>query len=163
MTTRRYAAETTVPAEKSRAEIEATLTRYGADAFAYGWDGPRAMIQFRHQGKYVRFVLPLPDRTDTRFTQYESRGRIYERTPLQAQKEYEQAIRQSWRALALVIKAKLEAVEAGIVTFDQEFLSHFVLPNGETFGDWAIPQLARAYELGEMPRFALLPAHEEGR
>ena len=34
----KYAATTDVPAEKSRAEIEATLRRYGATGFAYGWE-----------------------------------------------------------------------------------------------------------------------------
>jgi len=33
----RYAEGTSVPADRSRAEIERTLTRYGADQFAYGW------------------------------------------------------------------------------------------------------------------------------
>ena len=36
-----YAARTTVPIEKSKAEIERTLTRYGADRFAY-FVSPRA-------------------------------------------------------------------------------------------------------------------------
>ena len=40
--------------------------------------------------------------------------------------------RQRWRALNLAIKAKLEAVESGIVTFDQEFLAHIVGPSGQT-------------------------------
>jgi hypothetical protein len=34
-----YAANTTVAPEKSRAEIERTLRRYGADAFSYGYEG----------------------------------------------------------------------------------------------------------------------------
>ena len=33
----RYAEQTSVAAERSRAEIEGTLTRYGATAFMYGW------------------------------------------------------------------------------------------------------------------------------
>lgn len=34
----RYAQKTTVPVERSRNEIEATLARYGAQQFMYGWD-----------------------------------------------------------------------------------------------------------------------------
>jgi hypothetical protein len=50
-----------------------------------------------------------------------------------------------------VIKAKLEAVQAGIVTFEEEFLAHILLPSGETVGEWATPQLEDIYEAGGMP------------
>lgn len=69
------------------------------------------------------------------------------------------AERQRWRALALVIKAKLEAVEAGITEFEEEFLAHIVLPNGGTVGQFMLPQVATAYETGQMP--PLLPAPDE--
>jgi hypothetical protein len=154
-----YAANTEVPVERSRAEIERTLERYGATAFAYGWDRARAQIEFAASGRRIRFVLPLPDRDDKQFTHY-SRGKsfktLYERTPEAAQKKWEKASRQRWRALNLVIKAKLEAVEAGISEFEDEFLAHIVLPDGSTFGAWARPQIAAASEANEMP--ALLPA-----
>lgn len=65
------------------------------------------------------------------------------------------ANRQRWRALALVIKAKLEAVETGIVSFEQEFLPHLVLPNGGTVHEWLAPQMEAVYDKGVMPR--LLP------
>jgi hypothetical protein len=58
-------------------------------------------------------------------------------------------------AVALAIKAKLEAVEAEISTFEDEFLAYIVLPDGSTFGDWARPQIAAVYELNTMP--ALMP------
>lgn len=56
-------------------------------------------------------------------------------------KHWQQACRQRWRALALCIKAKLEAVECGIVSFEQEFLAHFQMPDGRTIGDHIIHQL----------------------
>jgi hypothetical protein len=54
-----------------------------------------------------------------------------------------------------VIRAKLEAVEQGIATFQQEFLAHIVLPNGQTAGEFLLPQLDEAYQKKRMP--ALLP------
>ena len=66
-------------------------------------------------------------------------------------------VRQRWRALALVIKAKLEAVETGITGFDEEFLAHVVMPDGKTVGDHLLPQVDAAYKSGKMP--ALLPAY----
>lgn len=149
-----YANRTEVPVEKSRAEIERTLSRYGATAFAYGWSGERAMIEFAAQDRRIRFVITLPDRNDHRFV-YHSRGR---RTPEAQLKEWEQGCRQRWRALALVIKAKLEAIEAGISEFEQEFLAFVVLPDGSTFGEWAAPQLQAAYDTGQVPPMLSLPA-----
>lgn len=147
----RYAANTQVSSDQSRAEIERTLQRYGADAFGYAWEGERAVVQFRARGRFVRFALPLPDPADPDFTHH-SRGR---RTPDAQAKLHEQAIRQRWRALALAVKAKLEAVESGITTFDEEFMAHIVLPDGSTVGQFMQPQIETAYEQGEMP--ALLP------
>lgn len=149
----RYAENTSVSSDRSRAEIEQTLARYGADQFMYGWDQSNAVIMFQAHGRRVKFVLPLPDKTSREFTH--TPGRNLARSPQQALEAWEQACRQRWRALALVIKAKLEAVEAGITEFEDEFLAHVVLPNGSTVGDWAKPQLAIAYEAGSMP--ALLP------
>ena len=143
-----YASQTTVSAEKSRAEIEVILRRFGADQFMYGWEDTRAVIQFRAQERLIRFVLDLPDQDDPRFTMTPA-GRK-RRTPDAMLKAYEQATRSAWRSLALVIKAKLVAVDDGIVTFEQEFLAHIVLPSGDTVGRWAIPQVATAYETGDM-------------
>ncbi len=144
-----YAENTTVSSEKSRAEIERILARYGADQFMYGWDSKGAVVQFRADGRHIRFVLNMPDRQDREITHTPERGN--KRSPAQAEKVYEQAVRQRWRALALVIKAKLEAVESGITEFDAEFLAHIVLPNGQTVGGWMLPQVEQAYLQGEMP------------
>ena len=142
-----YAERTTVSAEKSRGEIERTLTRYGADGFMYGWQDTRAMVEFLADGRRIRFELPMPDRAElakTKTGQRRSRGAI--------DSAYDNAVRQRWRALLLVIKAKLEAVEAGIVTFESEFLAHIVLPNDQTVAQQALPAIAQAYDSGETPR-----------
>lgn len=149
----RYAENTSVSSERSRGEIEATLRRYGASQFMYGWDAASAVIVFTADGRRVKFVLPMPDQNAPEFTL--TPGKRLARSAEQALAAWEQSCRQRWRALALVIKAKLEAVEAGITVFDDEFLAHMMLPNGSTVGDWARPQLAAVYESGTMP--ALLP------
>lgn len=149
----RYAEATTVPSERSRMEIERTLTRYGATAFGYMTNPTEAVIVFEIANRRVKFHLPMPDRRSREFTHTPAKGLL--RSDDAAAEAYELGIRQRWRALALVIKAKLEAVEAGITTVEQEFLAHIVLPNGSTVGEWAAPQLAIAYERNEMP--ALMP------
>ena len=45
----------------------------------------------------------------------------------------------------LVIKARLEAVTAGISTIETEFLANIVLPDNTTAGEWMLPQIDRAY------------------
>ncbi|EUA65496.1 hypothetical protein I553_10793 [Mycobacterium xenopi 4042] len=127
-------------ADRSRAEIERTLQRYGARGFMYGWDETRAVLGFIIHDRQVRFILPLPDRDDPEFNRTAT-GR--QRTAKAAGEAYEQAVRQRWRALALVIKSKLEAVETGIVDFTSEFLAHLVLPSGETVGDAVVPASTR--------------------
>lgn len=149
----RYAETTRVPSDRSRAEIERTLNRYGATAFGYMSGGTDAAIVFEIAERRVMFRVPLPDRTARQFTHTPERGA--RRSESAAEEVYDQAIRQRWRALSLVIKAKLESVEAGITTVEQEFLAHIVLPNGSTVGEWAAPQLAAVYEGNSMP--ALLP------
>lgn len=154
----RFAAETAVPSEKSRAEIERTLRRYGADTFMFFEEKDRAAIAFRAHGRHIRFLLPMPDPQDRQFAYTPQRGQL--RSPMARREAWEQAIRQSWRALVLVIKAKLEAVEAGISVFEDEFLANIVLPDGRTVGDFIRPQIESAYTSGQMP--PLLPWHRDG-
>ena len=145
----RFAEKTQVSSHKSREDIEKTLTRYGAGQFIYGWDQTRAVVGFTMCERQVKFMLPMPDRADREFTH--TAAKEIERSPAQAETAYEQAVRQRWRALALVIKAKLEAVESGITEFEDEFMAHIVLPDGTTMGAWARPQIKHAYESGAMP------------
>ena len=145
-----YAKNTNVTSELSRLEIEKILIRYGADGFAYATANGQAMIGFTLFGRQVKFMLPLPKKDEFRLT---PTGR--ERTQNSQYDAWEQACRQRWRALKLVIQAKLEAVECGISVFEDEFMANIVLPGGETVGAFMRPQIERAYESGEIPR--LLP------
>lgn len=147
-----YAETTTVPVEKSRSEIERILERYGADAFMYGWNDKGAAIAVprARQARQVRAAAPRQDRRSLPLLQ--ARREPHVRTPEATLKEWEQACRQRWRALALVVKAKLEAVEAGITLFEAEFMAHIVLPSGETVGEWMGPQIEEAYASGLMPQ-----------
>lgn len=148
----RYAEGTKVGSDKSRAEIERTLKRYNASAFAYGWQDGAATIGFTIANRSVRIELPMPSLTDPDIAKSPA-GRV--RSQEARETAYEQAVRQRWRALALIVKAKLEAVEAGISTVEREFLADVMLADGTTVGAWAAPQIALVYERGGTP--ALLP------
>lgn len=147
----KFAKDTNVSVEKSRGEIETNLQRYGATAFSYmvrnSPTDAKAMVQFESDEKVVQFVLPLPDFND--FSETET-GR--ERSPEVQLKHWEQACRQRWRALNLCIKAKLEAVECGITTFEQEFLAHIIVPGtNKTIGSEIIPKIEKAYDENTVP------------
>jgi hypothetical protein len=144
----RYAAQTGVPVDRSKSEIERLLARYGASRFAHGWDRDKAVVIFHAHERTIRFTLPLPDRKEFSKT---TTGRE-RRNPQATEQAWEQACRQRWRALALVIKAKLEAVESRIAEFETEFLAYVVLPNGSTVGEWVSPQIGEAYAKGRLPK-----------
>lgn len=121
-----YAERTKVGVSQTRADIETALRKHGADAFGFSQDGQIANLAFRLAGFTYRFRLTLP--------------------------EQDQAARSRWRALFLVIKAKLEGVAAGIETMEEAFLAHTVMQDGNTVGDWLSPELASAKQLGKLPQ-----------
>ncbi len=161
----RYAKDTSVTVERTKAELERVITKYGADSFATMSSASKgiAAIMFEMHDRRVMFELPLPtlDEFAESVThvkaggQQRSHTRRTEHTPAQQKKLWEQACRQRWRALALAVKAKLEAVESGITDFETEFLAHIMLPNGSTVGKHMVPQLKAAYDNNKMP--PLLP------
>lgn len=154
----KYAENTAVSSGESRNEIERTLVRFGASQFIYGWKDEAAVIGFTMNGRQVRFVLPLPSKNDREITHTPARGQL--RTKEQQEKAYEQEVRQRWRALAVTIKAKFAACEAGISVFEREFFYDTVLPNGQTVGEYMMPQIEQSYQTAKMP--PMLPALEWG-
>lgn len=162
MTTPRqaFATGTTVAPEKTRAEIETTLNRYGATGFAYAVQdqtegGKRARIEFIAKERRVRFDLTMPPRTDKRFTRHPKYDWQH-RTEALAIAAHEAEVRRLWRALLLAIKAKLEVVQSGLAIFEEEFLANIVMPDGRTVGEHAMPAIAQSYRTGQA--IALLPA-----
>ncbi len=141
-----YASETRVPISQTRSEIERLVVeRYKATQYATGFqsDPPRASVQFQMKDRIVRFDLPLP-------TEAPRSRRV--RAPTRDARALDQATRARWRALLLIVKAKLEAVESGVTTFEEEFLAHIVLPGGRTVAQQTIPQIATAYASGQAPK-----------
>lgn len=144
----RYARTTTVPEAQSRAELEHLLDRYGADRFAYSKEPGFVQIGFRISSRFVRLGMPMPKADDREFALTPTGMIAAEST---RQKQFEQACRQHWRALVLVLKAKLEAVELGITTLEREFLADTILPDGRTVAEAIVPQIEAAYLTGAQP------------
>jgi hypothetical protein len=147
-----FAEGTTVPVDRSRAEIERLLEKHGAKERGVMLGERVATVFFRAHNRNVLFRLPMPDDKWRRTT---PKG-----TPrYTSENERAQERRRRWRALGLVIKAKLESVASGIEMFEDAFLAQIVVPGGapgETVADRIREQIARAYE-GGAPELRLLP------
>lgn len=137
-----YASQTTVPIDRTRFDIERVLGKYGARGFFYGAEGNQAVIGFKilnEEGVMlaVKMTLIMPEPDDEEFTTTPA-GR--QRSPEPARQAYEQACRSRWRALLLIVKAKLEAVSIGITTIEREFMPDILMPNGMTLGQMVAEQ-----------------------
>lgn len=155
-----YATNTSVPVEKTRVDIERMLLQQGAGQIMSAFDAVKgtALIGWSMGGRMVRLSIPLPDPQEKRFKHRRVRGG-YSWRALPAEKQrslWEQACRTRWRAILLILKAKFEAIEAGISTIEREFLADTVMADGRSVGEWITPQLDAMYASGRMP--ALLPA-----
>jgi hypothetical protein len=121
--TGRYAAKTKVPVDKTQLDIGRLVKRYGAKGFVSGWQGSTARIEFLCADRHIRLSVVVP--------------------------EQEQAARQKWRALLLLVKAKLESVDAKIATFEQAFVGDIVMPDGRTVWEATREQIKLAYGSGK--------------
>ena len=156
---RRFAEGTSVEVVKSKADIERLVTQHGATGFMTGYeeDGQivRSMVMFRLRNRMLKYKVERPHPERFKLTKKRIRRKQHE---MEAKAEAEH--RRRWRALFLIIKAKLEIVETAddaSIAFDREFMADIMLPSGQTLGDEIVPRIAAAYETGnfDMPR--LLP------
>lgn len=141
-TPRKFAQGTTVPANKTRLEIEEILQRAGGKEFMSAQKPGAAVLQFILRGRIIRFTLKLPDET----TQVGE-------------------VRRVWRVLLLTIKGKLESVrDETVETFEEAFLAQTVPPGGGlTVAEQMLPQLADAYRINRPTALLLqLPAPKGG-
>jgi hypothetical protein len=138
-----YAADTEVPVDRSKQQIEAMLKQRGCEGFASAWSSQGDTIEFMWKGMRIRFVVPPLDQEKYK---HDAQGR--ERRAEVLAKQLAQANRARWRGLYLVVKAKLEAVESGISIFEEEFLAFIVDPtSNSTVGQVLVPRLLNGGKL----------------
>jgi hypothetical protein len=105
-----YAQRTQVPIDKTRLDIERLVRKYGATGFSSSWlegrspttGGLSARVEFICHDRHIRLTVHVPPN--------------------------EQRARGKWRVLLLMVKAKLVAVDAGVVTFEEAFFADIVMP-----------------------------------
>lgn len=147
-----YAENTKVSVSQSRVEIEKLLQKYGADQMASGWTQNRAVISFRMHSRYIKIEMPLPILEKDVSSWNRKKGQYYDMVSV------EKETRRRWRSILLYCKAKLESVESNIVSFEEAFMAHILLPNKQTVAQFMGPQIQSAYTNGQMPK--LLPGVE---
>jgi hypothetical protein len=140
----RYATGTQVPVDKTLTDIRRLLLAAGATHYAYGEEPNGAAIQFALHGLHYRFNVRRPTWDDL-IARYERSYRVDQ------QRAVEDEWRRRWRARLLWIKAQLEFAEVEPQEFSRAMLAHLVLPDGQTMGSWAMPQIESMYEGGQMP------------
>lgn len=152
----RYAQGSNVSMARSREEIERMIRRYGAEQFVYGWDEGHAaaIVGFKVSGRSVRLKIPIPHEEDFAHSPGGKR-----RAQAAATAAFEAECRRRWRVMALVLKAKFEAVAAGVTSFEEEFLAHILLLKNQTVGDVMIPRMEEISKAGKLPA---LPGMVEG-
>ena len=132
---RSYAHNTQVPAERTEVESKQLLTKHGAGGFVFGQMNGQVMVAFEMRDRRLRFLVPMPQLNKSGSNENAVKAET----------------RRRWRALLLVLKAKLEAVASEIVLFDEEFLAHIVVAGNRTVGDEMIPQMKQALATGKLP------------
>lgn len=150
MVTRRHYERTSVPESQSLLDIERLLRRHGVKTVR--WTTSEAMIR-------IEFVWPysgvnLGFRIDIAVPVKDQDGHLL------AGNRREQERRRLLRVLLNHIKAKLVAVEDGLVDMAQEFLPYMIGPGGQTIGERVAEEMARAAEEGRLPNVRLLELTE---
>lgn len=150
---RAYAERTDVDVEKSRHEVERMLRDAGADQIiaAWGRGASQAMVAFVLGGVPIRIMVPLPTEAEIAKTATgKERKNLADRESAKERLE-----RQRWRALVLLVKAKLEVIRLGVSSVEEEFLAHVMLPRGETVGSKVLSELHKAMTDGALPQLML--------
>lgn len=150
--TRAYAEGTSVSVEKSRAELDALLAKHGATqrGIMADDDEGRGAVMFVLRERKYRLDIPLPKKADLETPKHWYRMDAAAREQW-FRKELEQRSRERWRAVVLLLKAKLELVRLKMSTVEKEFMADLVLPNGRTVGTMIEEQI-KGVMSGESPR-----------
>ena len=144
--THRFAVDTSVPVERSKAQIRGYLAQAGADGFADIEEKDRVIVGFTIDGrKYITGFHPLP-KDHEKFLRT-PKGR--DRKPVQALQLWEQDVRSRWRALLMIVKANCESVALGMYAPEQAFGNNLVLGDDRTTVGEAV---ARAAIDGKLPK-----------
>lgn len=128
MTAPRYASDTKVTVSSSQAELRKLLTKYGVSSFGFAEQPGGAMLAFQAGGYNHRVFMPIRSAEDSAFAYAGTRRRDAKGRKAAASQEE----RARWRALLLVVKAKLEYAAILGQSVESAFTEYRVLSSGRT-------------------------------
>ena len=124
----KYAKYTDVPVRNSKVHIEKLLVDWGIEEFFFGTSPRGEGIGFKFRDKVYKISVPVPNDGS------------------------EQTKRQMWRILFMSLKMKLEEIDAGLISFDDQFLAQMALPDGSTVSDFMkLPKNLELLQQAKMP------------
>lgn len=148
-----YAQGTEVSVDRSQGELRQVLRKYGAEGIAIAESAQQSVVEFFAHERRIRFRVPMPDAAARAMT-HTKQGAL--RSDSQLRNALAAEERRLWRALVLVVKAKLESTESGIESFEDAFLAQTVLPDNRTVSEQVQEPIKRAYIEGHVrPLLAL--------
>lgn len=131
----RYAKNTSVPVARSKQKIEELLVSYGIEESFSGRSPRGDGIGWKYKDKVYKMSVPIPTRDN------------------KTEKQYEQELRQRWRILYMSMKMKFEEIDAGVISFEDQFLAQMSLPDGSTVADFMkLPGNVTKLNKTEMPK-----------
>ncbi len=120
---------TTVSVEKSQGAIRSLLVGHGASEFGFGETaqaGTRfAAVSFVVGARAVRMKVPHKPISPRDLSTKYGRSRSRTREDIAREME-EQEAKRIWRVLHWNLKARMEAVQEGVETFEEAFLAHLL-------------------------------------
>ena len=124
----KYAKDTKVPVSRSKTQIEKVLVDWGIDEFFFGTSPKGDGIGFKHKDRTYKMSVPVPQDCS------------------------EGIRRQMWRILFMSLKMKLEEIDAGVRSFEDQFLAMMCLPDGSTVGEFMkLPANVKLLQKAQMP------------
>jgi len=125
----KYAKYTKVSIKDTKLHIEKLLLNWGIEEFFFATSPRGDGIGFRYKEKTYKLSVPIkkdmPDKEQ----------------------------RQMWRILFMSLKMKLEEIDAGLISFDDQFLSQMALPDGSTVSDFMkLPENLSLLQSSKMPK-----------
>lgn len=100
-------------------ELERLLLSHSVTIFGYERRADLAIVRFVLNERKLRLIVAMPDYGDEKYRLTPSRAQI--RSESARQGLYWADVRARWRAMKNLIAAKLDGIEAGITTFEDEF------------------------------------------
>jgi len=145
--------ETSVSVETSQAQIRKLLQKFGVERMRYTSLPSEALLEFVRMDKGKAIPYRITIRPKLKY------GRNVD-------KDLDRAERQVWRVVMWWLKAKLEAIEFGLLEFEREMLPFMLISDSQghtsTVGDVLPKHLEGALSPGEDPFQGVRPALPPG-